>query len=225
MEEVDADKLERGRESRDKEKLHSSRAGWFGRIHLLENQESKGEELWWGQGAQKGLEAVPRCFPSVLLICLLYRQPQTGTLTRPFGDIKSFPAPRTHWPQRGSARDLEVMPALPSRGMCWKLAALTSQFQLGGSPGELGCKIPQFPSQKGCVWYTAGIRCEHTQHSPWSHTWDLITLRKWALSFFLTSPVTSDGQLCLSRALAPTLSNGVENHTKIENQSSCVLQQ
>lgn len=51
----------------NKEKLHTSRAVSFWQsdlaapappprwIQLLQKQESRGEELWWGQGAQKGL--------------------------------------------------------------------------------------------------------------------------------------------------------------------------
>lgn len=77
------------------------------------------EEKSYDEGRKlgKGLEAVPVRFPAVLLICLLNKQPQTGTLTEPFSGVNSFPAPRTHRPQCGSARDLEVMPALPSRAV------------------------------------------------------------------------------------------------------------
>lgn len=134
MEEAGADKLEKGRESRDKEKLHTNRAESLWQvtwqllllsprwIQLLQKQEIRGEELWWGQGAQKGLGN------------------WTWMLSSCF-----------------------VMPALPSRGMCWKLAALIYQSQLRTSPGVQGWKHPSFPPRKA------------VSSTQWDEVWALST--------------------------------------------------
>lgn len=225
MEELGADGLEGGRESRTRrnctpaEQWASDRVTWQlllplqGGYNFCKSKRVEEKSYDEGRELRKGLETVPGCFPAVLLICLLNKQPQIGTLAQPFGGISNFPAPRAHRPQCGSSRDLEVMPALPSRGMCWKLAALIYQSPAEGTSRSAGLKISQFLSQQSCVWCTTEMRCEHTQHSPWSHSWHLMTLRKWALSFFAASSVTSEGHLCLSPATAATK---MKNHFKTE---------
>lgn len=147
--------------------LGSSCSPLQGGYNFCRSKRVKEKSYDEGRELRKGLETVPGCLPAVLLlICLLNKQPQIGTLAQPFGGISNFPAPRAHRPHCGSNRDLEVMPALPSRGMCWKLAALIYQSPAEGISRSAGLKISQFLSQQSCVWCTTEMRCEHTQHSP-----------------------------------------------------------
>lgn len=176
-------------------------------MHLLQNQKRRRQEGWWGQGAWKGLGSC------ILDVCQLRcwsvfwtNSPSLGPWHGLSVGIDSLPALKIHLPQSGSAWDSEGMCALPSRCMGWKLPALSYQSEPGISLWVLGSplsKIHWFPSQKDWAWYTTGMRWEHTHAhcSPWSHSWDLITMSRWASSFLPTSPVISDAHLCLSPAL------------------------
>lgn len=217
MEQVDGDVLERGRESRDEGKVHTSRAlsFWCGdlaapaplpraaqQMHLLQYWERRWEEQWWGQEAWKGLGSC------ILDVCQLRCWSVFWTNNPSLGPwhnlsvVLNLPALKTHLPQSGSAWDLEVMSALPGRCVPWKLAALIYQSQPRTSPWVLGSplsKIPWFPSQKGCAWYTTGMRWEHT-HTLQALISQLRPKHHKQVSIQPTSPIISDGQLCLSPA-------------------------